>query len=95
MVTESIMDAFPDFLNKYFLLVPLVQELFLVVRESIEKKQSKYISDIQSLLNLSDVPQASDLLFKKLKPVFQEHYKNVFAQENVEELINTSYKPRV
>jgi len=46
MVTESIMDAFPDFLNKYFLLVPLVQELFLVVRESIEKKQSKYISDI-------------------------------------------------
>jgi hypothetical protein len=32
MVTEQIMDAFPDFLDKYFILVPLVHELFIVVR---------------------------------------------------------------
>lgn len=31
LVTELILDAFPDFLDKYQIFVPLVQELFLVV----------------------------------------------------------------
>lgn len=36
LVKELILDAFPDFLDKYEELVPLVQELFIVVREEIE-----------------------------------------------------------
>lgn len=32
LVKELILDAFPDFLDKYEELVPLVQELFIVVR---------------------------------------------------------------
>ena len=52
MVTESIMDAFPDFLDKYFLLVPLIHELFLVVRQIIEQRQQDRIASIKALLNL-------------------------------------------
>ena len=32
LVTELILDAFPDFLDQYKLFVCLVQELFIVVR---------------------------------------------------------------
>jgi hypothetical protein len=35
LVKELILDAFPDFLDKYEELVPLVQELFIVVRLEI------------------------------------------------------------
>lgn len=35
LVKELILDAFPDFLDKYEELVPLVQELFIVVRQEI------------------------------------------------------------
>ena len=84
MVTELIMDAFPDFLDKYYLLVPLLHELFVVVRELIENKQKESIETIIGVLNLnkeSDSKQqlkVQDLLFKKLKPVFQEYNKVIF-----------------
>lgn len=35
LVKEHILDAFPDFLNSYGEIVPLVQELFIVVREEL------------------------------------------------------------
>ena len=40
MVSELIMDAFPDFLDKYYLLVPMIHQLFIVVRKFIEDKQN-------------------------------------------------------
>ena len=46
MVTEQIMDAFPDFLDKYYLLVPLIHELFIVVREAVVAKQTSCIKQI-------------------------------------------------
>jgi hypothetical protein len=54
MVAELIMDALPDFLDKYYLLVPMIHQLFIVVRKFIENKQSKAIADIASILNLKD-----------------------------------------
>lgn len=60
------MDAFPDFLDKYYLLVPLVHELFSFVRGKIEDMQNSKLNEIKSILNLPD----TDLLCKKLKPVF-------------------------
>jgi hypothetical protein len=53
MVTELIMDAFPDFLDKYFLLVPLIHELFIAVRKLLEFKQQAYIEQIAGILNLN------------------------------------------
>jgi len=54
MVAEQIMDALPDFLDKYYLLVPMIHQLFIVVRKFIEDKQKKAISDIVNILNLKD-----------------------------------------
>ena len=53
-MAELIMDALPDFLDKYYLLVPMIHQLFIVVRKFIENKQSKAIADIASILNLKD-----------------------------------------
>ena len=52
MVTEQILDAFPDFVDKFNVLVPLVHELFITVRESIEGKQMSVIQKIGENLNL-------------------------------------------
>jgi len=38
LVSEKILDAFPDFLDKYYLLVPLIQELFLLINELLKAK---------------------------------------------------------
>ena len=43
---ELILDAFPDFIDKYEEIVPLVQELFIVVREEIEAMKRKMLEDI-------------------------------------------------
>lgn len=52
LVKELILDAFPDFLDKYGELVPLVQELFIVVRAEIVQIQRNIILDIGKRLNL-------------------------------------------
>ena len=70
MVSELIMDALPDFLDKYFLLVPMIHQLFIVVREFIENKQSKAIKDIGNILNLKDEKDIEDILLGKLKSIF-------------------------
>lgn len=79
------MDALPDFLDKFHLLVPLVHELFLVVREIVEDKQNQSILDISKILNLYDENDekqnavVQELLYKKLKDVFQEYNKKIFS----------------
>ena len=79
------MDALPDFLDKFHFLVPLVHELFLVVREIVEGKQNQSILDISKILNLHDENDekqnavVQELLYKKLRDVFQEYNKNIFS----------------
>ena len=98
MVTELIMDAFPDFLDKYFLLVPLIHELFITVRSILNRKQDAYIAGITKLLNLKyDDPKrqagVEEVIYKKLKPIFQEHNKAIFTFEDTQTLIEQEYKP--
>ena len=52
LVKELILDAFPDFLDKYEELVPLVQELFIQVREHIVEFQRSMIVDVAKRMNL-------------------------------------------
>lgn len=54
LVKELILDAFPDFLDKYEELVPLVQELFIVVRMEIELIQKNILTDVANRLKLFD-----------------------------------------
>ena len=37
----------------------------------------------------------NDLLYKKLKPIFQEYSNTIFKYEDIEDIINNQYKPRV
>lgn len=99
MVTELIMDAFPDFLDKYYLLVPLIHELFITVRALLQRKQDACIAGVASLLNLKyDDPKRQaaleDVIYKKLKPVFQEHNKSIFTFDDISTLIEQEYKPK-
>ena len=76
MVTEQILDAFPDFVDKFYLLVPLIHELFLTIRETIQNKQKCLISKIAENLNLMEGDnsqqneQISNMLNSKLQVVF-------------------------
>ena len=48
------MDAFPDFLDKFHILVPLVHELFLVIREQVEGTEKRAIENVGKALNLNN-----------------------------------------
>jgi hypothetical protein len=39
LVSEKILDALPDFLNNFHLLVPMVQEIFGLMKELLENKK--------------------------------------------------------
>jgi len=86
LVTELIMDAFPDFLDKFHILIPLIHELFLVIREQVEGRERQAIEDVAKVLNLNSADgnppqQIYDLLYQKLRGVFQEHSANVFDMD--------------
>mmetsp|Transcript_21823 Transcript_21823/g.33779 ORF Transcript_21823/g.33779 Transcript_21823/m.33779 type:complete len:140 (+) Transcript_21823:235-654(+) len=106
------MDGFVDFYDKFYLLVPLVQELFITVRERIEEVQNTALDRIVSALNLQeaeDQQELREMLYKKLKPVFQEHNQSIFRFRNpsssgededeedefIRHFAQTIYKPRV
>ena len=95
LVTEQILDAFPDFLDKFHILIPLVHELFVVVRQAIEKKWNLNIENIAKTLNLGQGQHEE--LKNKLQSVFQEHSKTIFkfSDDDLNNLIDTVYKPRV
>jgi hypothetical protein len=54
LVNEHILDAFPDFLDKYEELIPLVQELFISVRQEIVEIQRGMIMDVGKRMKLID-----------------------------------------
>ena len=57
LVTELILDAFPDFLEQYKPFVCLVQELFIVVRQLILDTKHKMIVKMATDLHL--IPEGS------------------------------------
>jgi len=52
LVTELILDAFPDFLDQYRLFVSLVQELFTQVRQLIIDTKKDIVAKVGHELNL-------------------------------------------
>lgn len=46
LVTELILDALPDFLSHYKYIVPLVQELFVCVREMIVETKADIVQNV-------------------------------------------------
>ena len=81
LVTELILDAFPDFLDQYKLFVCLVQELFIVVRKLIlDTKQEMVIKIAKEMqligadadLNSEEAKQAVGMLQVKLQSVFKD-----------------------
>ena len=82
LVTELILDAFPDFLDQYKLFVCLVQELFIVVRQLIlDTKQEMVIKIAKEMqligadadLNSEEAKQAVGMLQVKLQSVFKDY----------------------
>ena len=82
LVTELILDAFPDFLDQYKLFVCLVQELFIVVRKLIlDTKQEMVIKIAKEMqligadadLNSEEAKQAVGMLQVKLQSVFKDY----------------------
>ena len=75
LVKESILDAFPDFLDKYHELVPLVQELFILIRQEITDIQKSIVIDVGKRLNLIDDQTSKEAdvisyLDTKFQPIF-------------------------
>ncbi|CDW71805.1 UNKNOWN [Stylonychia lemnae] len=103
LVKELILDAFPDFLDKYEELVPLVQELFIVVRAEIVQIQQSILSDVGKRLRLFDdkssketVGSAIGYLDTKFQSIFQEYSLKVFylSDQEINDLVMNKYKPR-
>ena len=58
LVTELILDAFPDFLEQYKPFCCLVQELFIVVRQLILDTKQKMVVKMATDLRL--IPEGAD-----------------------------------
>ena len=65
LVTELILDAFPDFLDQYKLFVCLVQELFIVVRQLI--LDTKHTMVVKMATELRLIEENSDLNSDEVK----------------------------
>lgn len=106
LVTELILDAFPDFLDQFKSFVCLVQELFIVVRQLIldtrEQMVLKIAQDLQLVgsegadLNSKEAKEATDMLQQKLQSVFKDCSTQIFSftTEQLKEFIEAKYKPR-
>lgn len=105
LVTELILDAFPDFLDQYKLFVCLVQELFIVVRQLIlDTKQEMVIKIAKEMqligadadLNSEEAKQAVGMLQVKLQSVFKDYSTQIFSYETekIKQFIEAEYKPK-
>ena len=105
LVTELILDAFPDFLEQYKPFCCLVQELFIVVRQLILDTKHKMVVKMATELLL--IPEGADsnseqtkqvigMLQTKLQSVFKDYSTQVFSYttEQIKQFIETEYKPR-
>ena len=93
-----ILDAFPDFMDKFELLVPMAQEIFLLLINTINQQMKEKLTSIAKTLNISDDENAINHLNIKIKPIFQEYWERWFGEINGNEeyyksLIYDKYKP--
>ena len=54
LVKVLILDAFPDFMDKFKLLVPLAQEILILLIQAIKTQRDEKLSWIGDLLNIND-----------------------------------------
>lgn len=105
LVTELILDAFPDFLDKYKLFVCLVQELFLVVQQLILETKRDMIVKIGQQMQLlpaeldlksESAKQITGMLETKLQSVFKDYSTQIFDYpvDKLKEVLKNVYKPR-
>ena len=92
LVTELILDAFPDFLDQYQQFVCLVQELFIVVRQLIQDTKTEMVLKVAIQLNLiesgkkladlksekEETKQVLIMLEQKLQGVFKDYNTEIF-----------------
>eukprot|EP00347_Sterkiella_histriomuscorum_P023932 403332886 len=103
LVKELILDAFPDFLDRYEELVPLVQELFIVVRMEIIQIQRDILRDVGKRMKLFDdksdketIENIMGYLDTKFQSIFQEYSLKVFylSDAEIHKFVMDKYKPR-
>jgi hypothetical protein len=96
LVKVLILDAFPDFMDKFQLLVPMAQEIFILLLESIKGQRDEKLSKIAELMNVCDDEVAVNHLDVKTKPIFQEYSLKVFqfTDEYYNHLVFEKYMPR-
>ena len=110
LVTELILDAFPDFLDSYKQFVCLVQELFIVVRQLILDTKFEMVLKVATQLNLigsahgitdlnsapEETKQVLIMLEQKLQGVFKDYNTQIFeySQDQIKDFIEKKYKPR-
>lgn len=78
LVTELVLDALPDFLGQYKLIVPLIQELFIAVRGLIVDTKKQLVTGICSQLGLGDDSENRNVIESKLQSVFKDFSTYIF-----------------
>ena len=105
LVTELILDAFPDFLDQYKLFVCLVQELFIVTRQLILDTKQQIVVKVATELNLlprdcdvhsDENTKVTQMLQQKLQSVFKDQSTSIFdfSTEQIKQFLADKYKPR-
>lgn len=98
LITELILDAFPDFLSNYKHIVILVQELFIVVRELILQTKRTMVGNVGRQLNLDGCEEEDfkQMLEVKLQVVFKDYSTKIFkySEDELKKFIEITFKPR-
>ena len=98
LVKVLILDAFPDFMDKFELLVPMAQEIFLLLINALNQQIKEKLITIAKTLNINDDENAINHLNIKIKPIFQEYWERWFGEINNNDeyynsIIQDKYKP--
>jgi len=96
LVKVLILDAFPDFMDKFQLLVPMAQEILILLIESIKEQRDQKLASIAELMNVKEDEDALNHLDVKTKGIFQEYSLKVFqfTDEFYTHLVFEQYLPR-
>jgi len=95
LVKESMIDAFPDFLESYKHFTMLSQEIFIVVIEQVRKAIAEKYETLARSMNLNGEEQIKHVTVK-LKPIFQDYCNEIFSlsDEQYEKMIEEDFLPR-
>lgn len=96
LVKVLILDAFPDFMDKFQLLVPLAQEILIILIESINTLRDEKLIKVGEILNIDGDDDGMNYLDVKTKSIFQEYSLKIFQfnDEFYQNLVFEKYLPR-